>query len=212
VNELEEIREAILEREVDKIDRLVKKALDKGIPPLKALEAMTDAMKVVGERFDENVYFLADLIMAAETFNSGLKILKPLLKTDLKLKSIASVVIGTVEGDIHDIGKNIVATLLTSAGFTVHDLGVDVQPKKFVEKAKETHAQIVGLSALLTPCLEGMRATVEELKTAGLKDDVKVIVGGSAVTNDYAKKIGADGYSADAVGAVEVCKKLVEKS
>jgi 5-methyltetrahydrofolate--homocysteine methyltransferase len=172
---------------------------------------MTGAMQLVGERFEANDCFLADLIMAAETFNKGLGLLKPLLQSDLKLNSAAAIVIGTVEGDVHDIGKNIVATMLTSAGFIVHDLGVDIPPKKFIEKVKETGAEILGLSALLTSSTESIQTTINELKEAGLRDGVKIIIGGSAVTRDYAEEVGADGYSPDAVGAVTVCRKLAEK-
>ena len=211
MNELEKVKAAVLELEVERIEPTVKRALDKGIPPFKILEAMTGAMRLVGERFEANDCFLADLIMAAETFNKGLGLLKPLLQSDLKLNSAAAIVIGTVEGDVHDIGKNIVATMLTSAGFIVHDLGVDIPPKKFIEKVKETGAEILGLSALLTSSTESIQTTINELKEAGLRDGVKIIIGGAAVTRDYAEEVGADGYSPDAVGAVTVCRKLAEK-
>ncbi|MEM3737289.1 MAG: corrinoid protein [Candidatus Bathyarchaeia archaeon] len=209
--ELEELRRAVLEHEVEIVEAAVKAALDKGAAPIKVLEVMTEAMRAVGERFEAGDYFLADLIMAAETFNKGLRLIEPLLQSDSKVRSLASIVIGTVEGDVHDIGKNIVATMLKSAGFTVHDIGVDVPPKKFVEKVKETKAEILGLSALLTSSLKSIRETIKEVESAGLKDDVKVIVGGSAVTREYAEEVGANGYSEDAVGAIPLCKKLLGK-
>jgi methylmalonyl-CoA mutase cobalamin-binding domain/chain len=207
---LEKIKSAIVNLEVDKIEALIINALNNKIQAFKIINTMTDAMRIVGELFERKEYFLADLIMAGEAFNIGLNVMKPYLHSE-QIKSLATIVIGTVKDDIHDIGKNIVSTMLTSAGFKVHDLGADVPPEKFVEKIKETNADILAMSSLLTSTMENMKVTIMEAKKAGIREKVKVIVGGAPLTEQFARQIGADAYGADAVEAIKLCKKFVEK-
>ncbi|MCD6095168.1 MAG: corrinoid protein [Thermoprotei archaeon] len=210
---LEKIKNYLANIEIDKVPDAVKEALNKGIPPLKIInEALAPAMNIVGKKFEEGEYFLAELVAAGETFKEVLGILRPLLlKSGEKIKRLGKVVIGTVRGDLHDIGKNIVATMLESAGFEVYDLGADVPPEEFVKKAKEVNADIVAMSALLTTTMIEMKNVIEELKKAGIRDKVKVIIGGAPVTEEFAREIGADAYAEDAVKAVEVCKRLIEE-
>jgi len=210
---LQEIKESLVQLEYDKVIELVKKALDQGIPPLEVIDkALSPAMKEVGDLFEKGEYFLAELVTAAEAFKECMEIMKPLLLKERKaLKPLGVVVIGTVEGDLHDIGKSIVATMLESGGFEVHDLGVDVPAEKFVEKALEVNADIIAMSALLTTTMLNMKKVIDLLKEKGIRDKFKVLIGGAPITEEFAKEIGADGYAEDAVKAVEVAKKLVEE-
>ncbi len=210
---LDRIKQLLAEIEIDKVKEAVHEALKAGIPPLKIIEeGLAEGMRIVGERFERGEYFLAELVAAGETFKEILEELRPQLLASGEVgRKLGKVVIGTVRGDLHDIGKNIVAIMLESAGFEVYDLGVDVPPEEFVKKAKEVDADIVAMSALLTTTMIEMRNVIEELKKAGIRDRVKVIVGGAPVTEEYAREIGADGYAEDAVKAVEVCKRLVEE-
>jgi 5-methyltetrahydrofolate--homocysteine methyltransferase len=205
------IRDAIVNLDIDNIGRLCEEAVRAGVPAYEVvMEGMARGMEVVGEKYERNEYFLAELIMAGETMKEGMKVLEPYLKAG-ELKKIGKVVIGTVRGDLHDIGKNIVATLLSAAGFDVIDLGVDVPPEKFVEAVKENSPDIVGMSALLTTTMVEMEDIIKELKKAGLRDKVKVIIGGAPITREYAEKIGADAAARDAVEGVNICKSWMAK-
>lgn len=205
------IRDAIVNLDIDNIGRLCEEAIRAGVPAYEVvMEGMARGMEVVGEKYERNEYFLAELIMAGETMKEGMKVLEPYLKAG-ELKKIGKVVIGTVRGDLHDIGKNIVATLLSAAGFDVIDLGVDVPPEKFVEAVKENSPDIVGMSALLTTTMVEMEDIIKELKKAGLRDKVKVIIGGAPITREYAEKIGADAAARDAVEGVNICKSWMAK-
>lgn len=209
---LEQIKNAMVNIEIDQVEDLVKKALDVGCSPLEIInEALTPAMRIIGEKFEKGEYFLAELVAAGETFKEIVeKYLKPeMMKRGETTKKLGKVVIGTVRGDLHDIGKNIVAIMLESAGFEVYDLGVDVPPEEFVKKAKEVNANIVAMSALLTTTMMEMKNVIDALKSAGIRDKVKVIVGGAPITEEFAKEIGADAYAEDAVKAVKVCKQLL---
>ncbi|MEX2703496.1 MAG: B12-binding domain-containing protein [Candidatus Baldrarchaeota archaeon] len=208
---LENLKNMMINIEIDKVEEEVKRALDSGIAPLDIIEkALAPAMTVIGDKFEKGEYFLAELVAAGETFKEILQILKPLLvKSGQTTKTLGKVVIGTVRGDLHDIGKNIVATMLESAGFEIYDLGVDVAPEDFVKKAEEINADIIAMSALLTTTMIEMKNVIEELKKSGIRDKVKVIIGGAPITEEYAKEIGADGYAEDAVKAVRVCKELL---
>lgn len=208
---LENIKNMMVNIEIDKVEEEVKKALDLGIAPLDIIEkALAPAMTVIGDKFEKGEYFLAELVAAGETFKEILQTLKPLLvKSGQTTKTLGKVVIGTVRGDLHDIGKNIVATMLESAGFEIYDLGVDVAPEDFVKKAEEVKADIIAMSALLTTTMIEMKNVIEELKKSGMRNKVKVIIGGAPITEEYAKEIGADGYAEDAVKAVRVCKELL---
>ena len=171
-------------------------------------EGMAKGMEVVGGNYEKGEYFLADLIVAGEAMKEGTKILEPHLKAG-EAKASGRVVIGTVKGDMHDIGKGVVATMLSGAGFQVIDLGVDVPPEKFVEAVKKETPDIVGMSALLTTTMIEMENVIKALKEAGVRDKVKVIVGGAPVSHEYAEKIGADAYAREAVEGVSICKSWV---
>ena len=206
---LSRIRDAIVNLDIDNIGRLCEEAVKAGVPAYEVvMDGMAKGMEIVGEKYERNEYFLAELIMAGETMKEGMKVLEPYLKAG-ELKKIGKVVIGTVRGDLHDIGKNIVATLLSAAGFEVVDLGVDVPPEKFVEAVKENNPDIVGMSALLTTTMVEMEEVIKALKESGLRDKVKVIIGGAPITEEFAKKIGADAAAKDAVEGVNICKSWV---
>ncbi|MEM2901394.1 MAG: corrinoid protein [Candidatus Bathyarchaeia archaeon] len=208
---LQRLRNAIVQLDIDGIGKIAQEALDKGIPAYEAvMEGMSKGMEIVGKKFEEGEFFLSDLIMAGETMKAGMEVLKPHLKAG-QVKSMGRVVIGTVKGDIHDIGKNIVSTLLSSAGFEVHDLGVDVDVDRFVKAVQEVKAHILAMSALLTVTMPYMEEVIEAVKRAGIRSQLKIIVGGAPLSEDYAKRIGADAYAEDAVTGVERCKKLMDE-
>jgi 5-methyltetrahydrofolate--homocysteine methyltransferase len=206
---LTELRQSVVEGQPKETQQKVNEALAAGVEPALILkEGMISAMDEVGRLFEQGEFFVPEMLIAARAMQSGLALLKPyLLQADVK--STGKVVIGTVRGDLHDIGKNLVSMMLEGAGFEVIDLGTDVTPEKFVSAAKDQGADIVALSALLTTTMPHMKATVESLQQAGLRDSVKVLVGGAPVTESYAHQIGADGYSPDASRAVSVAKSLV---
>ena len=192
--------------------RLAKKMLDEGQDPLKILELCREAVEFVGKQFELGEYFLPELIMAGEILKKISKIAEPFLKQGAgdKTERIGKVVIGSVKGDIHDIGKDIVIFLLDVNGFEVHDLGVDVPPSEFVEAIRKTQPQVVGMSALLTTVFESFKKTVGAITEAGLRDEVKIMIGGGTVTDDVREYSGADAYGKDAVAAVTLSKKWVE--
>ena len=209
---LNSIKESLINLDLDRTVDFVKKAIEYGVKPIDIINVLADGMKIVGDLYERGVYFVADLIVASEIFKEVMNILEPLIMREReKLKPIGRVVIGTVEGDIHDIGKNLVITMLRANGFEVIDLGVDVSPQKFVDAVKQYKPDIVGMSALLTSTMVNMKKVIEALKKEGLRDKVKVIVGGAPLTEKFAKEIGADAYGENAVIAVEICKKLVEE-
>jgi 5-methyltetrahydrofolate--homocysteine methyltransferase len=197
-------------REQEAID-LAKKMLDNGQDPLKILELCREALEIVGKRFEEGKYFLPELIMAGEMSKEISTIAKPYIKqeTNEKAEAIGKVVMGSVKGDIHDIGKDIVTFMLDINGFEVHDLGVDVAAEKFVDAIKEVQPGVVGMSALLTTAFESMKNTVEVIKDAGLRDQVKIMIGGGAVDEKVREYAGADAYGPDAVAAVSLSKKWI---
>ena len=211
---IEGLKKAVLNYDVEAAAELAKKAVDAGIDPVKAIEeGLAAGIREVGEKFGRKEIFLPELIMAAETMNSGLKVLEPeIKKRKAERKSMGKVLIGTVAGDIHDIGKTIVAAMLTANGFEVIDLGVDVPTETFVEKVKEHQPQILALSALLTTSMPMQKEVIEALEKAGLRDKVKVMIGGAPTSREWAKEIGAEGYGANAAEAVEIAKKLAQAS
>ncbi len=209
---LEDIKERFLEFDSDETKRLVKRAVDElHIDPLDVVEkALRPAMGVVGEKFEEGEFFLSELIVSGQLFKEIMsEIIEPRLSVGEAGRRLGTVVIGTVKGDLHDIGKNIVATMLRIAGFEVIDLGVDVPAEKFVEAVEKYRPDILGMSALLTTVIDEIKHVIDALKSKGLRDKVKIVVGGAAVTESFAKEVGADGYGKDAVEAVRVCKKLL---
>jgi 5-methyltetrahydrofolate--homocysteine methyltransferase len=206
--QLKEIYDAILEGERSAARAGVEQALAANIDPLVILDAMITSMAEVGRLFEEGEYFVPEMLISARSMQEGMTILKPRL-IDADVKPAGVVVAGTVKGDLHDIGKNLVCMMLESAGFQVIDLGSDVTPEKFVNAVQEKSPDIIAMSALLTTTMPNMRLVVDALKTAGLRDKVKVMIGGAPVTDAYALEIGADGYSQDASRAVKLAKSLV---
>ena len=208
---LARLRDAIVNLDYEGIRDVAREAIEAGISPYEAImEGMAKGMDIVGQKYESGEYFLAELIMAGETMKEGLSVLEPYMKKG-EIKHIGKVVIGTVEGDLHDIGKNIVITLLTASGFEVVDLGVDVSAEKFVEAVREHKPDIVAMSALLTTTMVNMEKVVKALEEAGLRDKVKIIVGGAPLTEEFAKQIGADAYGRDAVVGVEICRRWVSE-
>jgi len=204
---LERLKEAVVKFDVDAVKEACNDALQQKIPPYEILtEGMAKGMEIIGEKYETGEFFLSELIMAGETMKEGMKIIEPYLQAEGK-SSKGQVVLGTVEGDLHDIGKNIVASLLRGSGFGVADLGADVPPRRFLEEAEKSNAQIVGMSALLTTTMVKMADTMKALVEAGIRDRLKVILGGAPVNSAYATKIGADAAANDAIDGMAICKK-----
>lgn len=206
---LEALYNAILDGNASETKAGVQAALEAGVEPGAILaDGMIVAMKEVGKRFEDGEFFVPEMLIAARAMQAGMELLKPYLVV-ADVKSAGKVAIGTVKGDLHDIGKNLVALMLEGAGFEIADLGVDVSPEKFVDSAMNGSVDIVALSALLTTTMANMKSTIDALETAGVRDKVKVMVGGAPVTQTYADQIGADGYSPDASRAVSVAQRLL---
>ncbi|MBP1717412.1 MAG: trimethylamine corrinoid protein 2 [Deltaproteobacteria bacterium] len=204
----EKFYEALCEGSMDKIKELTQKALNVGDMPEKILkEGLIPAMDRIGARFRENEIFIPEVLIAARAMHAGLGVLKPILAKSTT-STMTKVVIGTVKGDLHDIGKNLVGMMLEGAGFEVVDLGIDVPPEKFIQSAKENGAKIIGMSALLTTTMMQMQTTVQKVKAEGLK--IKTVIGGAPVTAEFAKQIGADGYAPDAASAVSIIKEVLK--
>ncbi|MBO3809195.1 MAG: corrinoid protein [Candidatus Brockarchaeota archaeon] len=211
VSLLARLKDAIVNLDFDGSKHLAQEALAKGIPPNEIItKAISSAMEEVGRKFEASEYFLSELIVAGEIGKEISQMLQPYMK-DAEIKKIGKVVIGTVKGDLHDIGKNIFGMMLEAAGFEVIDLGNDVPAEAFVEAVKNHEPDIVGMSALLTVTMVEMENVIKELKKAGLREKVKVIIGGAPITEEYAKRIGADGYGKDAVVGVDICKAWIGK-
>ena len=189
--------------------KIVEEKLNAGEDPFKILEDVRLGMEIVGNHFANNEYFISDLLYAGEILRTLTEKVKPKLATTKETKRLGKVIIGSVAGDIHDIGKNIVVFMLEVNGFEVHDLGVDIPPKKFVEKIKETGATIVGLSGFLALAFDSMKQTIQAIKDAGLRDKVKVMIGGGQISEDVRKYTGADAYGKDAMAGVSIAKKWV---
>jgi 5-methyltetrahydrofolate--homocysteine methyltransferase len=205
--DLIKIKDSVIEGEVDEVRDMVKRAIDEGQEAKRILnEALLPGMSIVGDKFEEGEFFLPEMLIAAMAMKEGLEVLSPVL-TQSDMKAGGTVVMGTAKGDIHDVGKSIVGVMLKGAGFMVTDIGVDVGPDKFVEAAKENNADIIGVSALLTTTIMGMKDVIKAVKEAGLK--ARVMVGGASVTQEFADEIGADGYAPDAPSAVKRAKELV---
>jgi len=206
---LNALKEAVIVGNAAAAKELTEKALAENIPAKQILdEALIPGMMVVGEKFKNNEYYVPEVLIAARAMYAALDLLRPILsKSEVETKG--TVVIGTVKGDLHDIGKNLVRMMLEGGGFKVIDLGVDVAPEKFIEAIKEHNAQILAMSALLTTTMPSMKVTIDALKNAGLRDKVKVMVGGAPVTQQWAEEIGADGYAPDAASAVDKAKELI---
>jgi len=208
--DLKTLRDRLLNYDVEGIKNVINKALESGLDPLQLIEKLTEEIRTIGDLFEKNQIFLTELMLAAESMKIAISLVEPKIRQNEQKRSfIGKVLIGTVEGDIHDIGKNIVATLLSVNGFEVIDLGVDVPTSRFIQKAKEIKPDIIAISALLTATMPKMKEVIDALKKEGLRNKVKVIVGGAPVTERWAMEIGADAYGANAVEAVKVAKKLL---
>ena len=203
------IFDSILEGDSAAAKAGVEQALAAGLDPTIILnEGMIAAMKEVGKLFEEGDYFVPEMLIAARAMQSALSVLKPHL-VDADIKPAGKVAVGTVQGDLHDIGKNLVAMMLEGAGFVIIDLGTDVSPEKFVAAIQDEQVDVIALSALLTTTMASMEATVKAINESGLRDKVKIIVGGAPVTQEYATHIGADGFASDASSAVTITEKLL---
>ncbi|MBN1918237.1 MAG: corrinoid protein [Verrucomicrobia bacterium] len=209
---LEDLSNAIIKGNISvpaKSDELVKRALDEGVSVRDILEkGMIAGMSVVGERFKKCEVYVPEVLIAARAMKAAMAVLKPLL-AESDIEPVGTVVIGTVKGDLHDIGKNLVAMMLEGAGFNVIDAGIDVTPEKFIEAAQKAGAQVVAMSALLTTTMPGMKTTIDAIKAAGLTGTIKTVIGGAPVTQAYADQIQADGFAPDAASAVDKIKELI---
>ena len=207
--ELQKLHDAVLTGDAKTAKMVTEQALAGGVEPLKLVQYyMMPAMAEVGRRFETNEYFVPELLISARAMKAALELIRPLLIASGS-EPVGRVALGTVKGDLHDIGKNLVGAMLEGGGFEVLDLGVNVSPEQFIAAVKEKKANIVAMSALLTTTMPSMKTTVDALKAAGVRDQVKVLIGGAPITADYAAEIGADGYSESAAGAVTAARKAV---
>jgi corrinoid protein of di/trimethylamine methyltransferase len=206
-----QMAQSVINGDSEQAADLARQALELGVDPLEAIKkGFTAGMDVVGELYSTGEYFLPDLIMGGEAMKAALAVLEPVLKASGQAREVlGKVVLGTVKGDIHEIGKALVGSMLSANGFEVYDVGIDVEAEEFVTQARQHDADIVALSALLTTTMLHQREVIEHLAEAGLRERVKVMVGGSPVTQAWADQIGADGFAEDAAGAVGVAKKLM---
>ena len=203
------VSEALQRGKADKVSKLVKQALNEGITPKNILEeGLIHGMSIIGKKFKKNEVYVPEVLIAARAMHAGMDVLKPKL-IETGVENIGKVVMGTVQGDLHDIGKNLVEMMLEGAGFEVIDLGTDISTDKFVEAVKEHKPNIIGMSALLTTTMVNMVEVIKALDVAGLRDKVKIMVGGAPITQNYADQIGADGYSPDASSAVDKAKTFL---
>ncbi len=206
---IDQIKEGTVSGNRDKVVDLTKQALDEGLGPEDIIQnALIEAMAIVGDKFKKNEIYVPEMLVAARAMKAGLELLKPLMVGET-LKSLATVVIGTVKGDLHDIGKNLVSIMMEGAGVNVIDLGVDVPPEKFVEAAKTNKPDFLAMSALLTTTMPNMKTTIDALSEAGLSQELKVLVGGAPVSQKFADEIGADGYAENAAEVVDLIKSMV---
>lgn len=212
-NALQELAEVVAQLDIEKSKAITQKAIDLGISPHDIINnGLAKGMDIVSKKYDEKEYFLPDLMMAAECVNEAFKILKPHLDKYVDKAAVpGKVVIGTVQGDIHEIGKNIVVSMFIAAGFDVYDLGVDVPPETFMEKAKEVNADIVASSALLTTTMPYQEKIERTLREAGIRNRVKTMIGGLPTSREWAERIGADAWGKDALEAVEKAKELIKR-
>ena len=206
---LEDIRKSVIEGDLPATQQQVNQAVAEAIPPETILkQGLIAAMSEVGRMFENGEFYVPEMLISARAMKGGLAILRPKLAA-ANIQAIGKVIIGTVQGDLHDIGKNLVGMMLEGAGFDVIDLGVDVSPRKFVEAVQEHHPNLIGCSALLTTTMPRMKDVVTALKAAGLRDSVKVMIGGAPITDKYAHDIGADAYTPDAASAAARAKQLM---
>lgn len=208
MSRLEDIKELVMRGKAKDIGEAVSGALAEGIAPVEILNnGLLAAMNVVGEKFKKNEVFVPEVLIAARAMKEGMKVLQPQL-VESGVEPVGIAVIGTVKGDLHDIGKNLVGMMLEGAGFKVVDLGIDVPPEKFVDAARENKARVIGVSALLTTTMTSMKAVVEAVRASDIASAAKIMIGGAPVTQSFCDEIGADGYAADAASAADLAKAL----
>jgi len=206
---LEQISENLMKGKADDVKNLVQEALDGGAEPAAVLnEGLLSGMGIIGERFKKNEVYVPEVLIAARAMKAGMEVLQPKLAS-AGVEPVGTAVVGTVKGDLHDIGKNLVCMMLEGGGFRVVDIGIDVAPEKFVEAATESGATVIGVSALLTTTMTNMKAVVEAVKASALAGAAKVMVGGAPVTQAFCDEIGADGYAPDAASAADLAKSFV---
>jgi corrinoid protein of di/trimethylamine methyltransferase len=207
----QKLAQAVIDGEPEDAEALAKEALEQGLDPLACItNGLTRGIQEVGKLFTSGEYFLPELIIGADAMKMALNILEPKLKDGQKREVVGRVVLGTVAGDLHEIGKTLVGTMLTANGFQVYDIGVDKKPDDFIKAVNETNADIVGASALLTTTMLQQKKLIEALEEAGLRKKIKVMVGGAPVTDNFAKEIGADGYAEDAISAIDLAFRLID--
>ncbi len=211
MDDIKPLYEAIVNGDARAAKAITDKALASGMDPMKIVtDFMVPAMSEVGSKFECNEYFVPELLLAARAMKAAMEPIRPLLVA-AGAEPVGRVVVGTVKGDLHDIGKNLVAAMLEGGGFEVIDLGVNVSPEQFIQSVKEKNANIVAMSALLTTTMPAMKTTIEAMKQAGMRDKVKVLIGGAPITQKFADEIGADGFSESAAGAVALARKATGK-
>lgn len=209
MSHFEELAKAVINGQEAKVKELTQAAINEGVAPLSIInDGLIAGMNVVGQRFKVGDMFVPEVLMSARAMSAGVELVKPLL-LDGEMTNKGTVVIGTVKGDLHDIGKNLVGMMLESSGYKVIDMGVDTSPEEFVAAIKENNAQVLGLSALLTTTMLSMKETIEVLKEEGIRDNVRVLIGGAPITQSFADEIGADGFAPDAASATELVGKLL---
>lgn len=207
---LKKLAECVVEMEDEEVADVAQEYLDAGYPAYDGImDGLVAGMNEASDLYDQEEYFVTDILLCSDALYAGLDILRPHLPMDAKNQEKKKVVIGVVEGDTHDIGKNLVKIMLETAGFEMHDLGRDVPADEFVRKARELHADLICMSTLMTTTMDGMRVVIDKLEEEGMRDKVKVMVGGSPVSRKFADEIGAEGYSVNAVEAVKVAKELL---
>jgi methylmalonyl-CoA mutase cobalamin-binding domain/chain len=209
---MSQLAEALVDLKEEEVARLLKEALDDGTDAMEILNQCREGMDMVGERYKSGDYFLSELIVSGEIFKDSMKLIEPKLKDSADAAGDpVKMVLATVKGDIHNIGKDIVGVLLKAAGFEVYDMGIDVAPNVIVDKLVETKASILGMSGLLTPSFESMKQTIEATKEAGIRDKIKIVIGGGVVTELVQKYTGADAFTDDGIAGVEICKRFAEE-
>jgi 5-methyltetrahydrofolate--homocysteine methyltransferase len=207
--DFEELRESVIDGDVEGVATLTQQAIDAGVDPVEIITSgLNGGMAVVGARFKSGEMFVPEVLLCARAMAAGMDLVKPLILAS-DMPSAGSVLLGTVKGDLHDIGKNLVGMMLESGGFTVINAGIDVEPEAFVQGIRDHKPDVVGLSAMLTTTMLAMKATIDLIKQEGLRDEVKVIIGGAPVSQDFADEIGADGFSPDGGSAIALCKSLI---
>jgi len=208
---MSELADALANLNEDEVTKLIHKEIDAGVDAMSILDECRKGMDIVGQRYKKGDYFLSELIVSGEIFKESMKVIEPHLGAGKQRDILAKVVLGTVKGDIHNIGKDIVCVLLKGAGFEVYDLGIDVAPSAFVDKLKETGAPILGMSGLLTPSFESMKETVQAVEAAGIRDKVKIVIGGGIINELVKKHTNADAFTDDGLEGVDICKKFVRE-